>query len=117
MTPERAVLEQTPPLTFDAVGVTAHGAADMVDDTEACAPDARGMVNFVSRALGEFAALPHPVPPVRVTAVPAADVNRHRHFGLDIEMHWASVECGRVDGRTGGDVGAGPVVDLHPRPA
>src|SRR5262245_42262166 len=37
VTPERAVLEQTPPLTFDAVGVTAYGAADMVDDTEACA--------------------------------------------------------------------------------
>jgi hypothetical protein len=38
------VLEQAPPLTFDTVGVTAHGATDMVDHAEACAPDDAGSV-------------------------------------------------------------------------
>src|SRR6201999_107137 len=117
MTAERTVLEQAPPLPFDTVCVTAHGAADMVDHAEACAPDDGGIGHVVGQAFGEVVALPHSVQPVRVTAVPAADVNGHRQFGLDLETQQCTRTVGRVDGRTGGDAGAGAVVDLHARPA
>src|SRR6478735_11539649 len=116
MPAERAVLEQAPALALDSVGVPADGAPDMVDDAEAGAPDDRGIGHVVGQAFGEVVALPHAVQPVGVAAVSAADVNRHRQFGLDVEIDWAAVECGRLDGRTGGDARSGAVVDLHPGP-
>src|SRR5438874_10777266 len=88
----------------------------MVDDAETGAPDDRGIGHVVRQAFGEVVALPHPVQPVRVAAVSAADVNRHRQLGFDVEMDWAAVECGGVDGRTSGDAGARAIVDPHPGP-
>src|SRR6476659_2439229 len=111
------MLEQAPAIALDAIGVTADGAADVVDDAEARAAHDRGIGHVVGQAFGEVVALPHAVQPVGVAAVSAADVTRHRQFGLDVEMYWAAIECGRVNCSASGDAGTRAVLDRHPRPA
>src|ERR1700744_411663 len=85
----------------------------MVDDAETGPPDDRGVVHVVGQPFDELFALPHAVQPVRVAAVAAAYMNRHRQLGLDIEVHRGAVRCGGA----GGAARAGPEVEVPPRAA
>src|SRR5579875_2873391 len=117
MPAQRPVFVKTPSLNGFGVAVAAYRATHMVDHPEAGPRDDARIGHVVAEPLDELLALPRAVQPVGVTAVTAADVDGHRQLGLDVEAHRGAVGRGGLDGRPGGDAGAGAVMDRDPRPA
>src|SRR4051812_25883368 len=88
---EGAVLEEPEAFGTFHLSVMAECARRVVDDAEHD-PAGHGLVGEVVGApLGDPGALPLPVDPVGVTAVAAADVDRHRQQGLDLEEEGLAV--------------------------
>src|SRR4051794_39264990 len=95
----------------EALRAIQRAPGGVVDDAEHD-PAGDGLVGeVVGDALGEAGSLPLSVGPVGVTAVAAADVDRHGQQRLDLELEWLAVRRGAGARRAGRDAAAGGVAD------
>src|SRR5262249_59169407 len=95
----------------------ARGAGDVVDHPEGDAGDDGRVVEVVLGSLDEVPSTPLTVRPVRIAAVPGADVENHRPERLYLDVERLAATCREVQHRSLRMARARPVLDLHFRPA
>src|SRR4051794_40862484 len=106
------MFEQTPP--FLAVDPR---TCDVVDDAKRGTPDDRRVCQVEDLALDPVAALPLAVRPLRIAAVPRADMQRDTEQGLDLDRERLATRLSQMNACTLRVPRARSIRELDARPA